>query len=626
MFDTSITSQAAEQQVTSPVTAGSSADTLALATPLVQTGVKVGMAFHQKGKLDKELGSVHEGLQGLDRQFSNIQEAIKSGQNRRGLEMRARAALKAAVGSSPLLKDYAEGLYSQYFGGASPSSTGTSGGTSAFKLSPEEEQAEKIQMELADLTLAGGYSEEQALGIIQSKRAGQVAKQELERLETESKVNMYQVQPLFDAAVTDWNVNFNVQLQTTMQANGGFLPQDTKVNFAREIDAQLIRQRRQLEKVVKDPRTGMYTVPVSEVTRMLGELDQQAANQKALLEDNSYQKFINDRQLIKNNEAAVTAMELLPQVTVLRKAGGDQFAAEWLNYSMRDNSKARAWLEAVNPEFASIMNMKPAMHNSIAVKGAAALFGGTGDMPTRPLTPTESLVIGDSISSNYALAVGVLERAKGGLGKVTETMPEALASTYSPKTQNIRDKKATTFKENIQDLQNGAINNVITQFRSEFGQMPHGLRVTAEMENPRTSGARPYVNVERALTRPASIRVTSDSGLRIPQEMANVVADLYRSVASNPTAVPDVLKGMKPEEVVSIWINSGQDIRNIPEPQMAMLVEELGYSYTTRDPGKSRASGGSDKLSRTADMLTEPVLDAFGDEVPREVQEREGLR
>ncbi|AFE86205.1 hypothetical protein [Salinivibrio phage CW02] len=606
MFDTSIQTQAASQQATQGVQEADALSALApAAIDMVKTGVEAkGIWDAEKAAqgLEEEFKAVDEEVSGLDKTFKGIKNALQTGGKRRNLELRAKTALAKAQADNPLIADRAEALYMEYFGGAG--STTSSSATGDFQLTAQEEAAQAAEKEIVNLQMAG-YSEEQAVGIYQMNKQAEVAETQLNMLQSQAKVNLYQARPAVDATLTNWDVQFNVSVQNAMQEGGGSLPQQDIVNLGRSVDAKAVQMKQKIRMSLTDPDTGSYSVPPSEVDALMQEVDDRAAAQKAILTDNSYQQFIVDRNTIKSNEAAVVAMEKAPQMMLMRKMLPDQAVAQIINYQARGNTKALNMLYAQNPEIKKLMELDPTSSPRFAVQGAAKLFGSVEGIQPDPLSTTESVIVSDLVASNAALATQILEKGSN-LAQLTEQNPDALVATFNQQTKGARKSKAKAMRENIQDLQAGAITKFNTIFRNEFGEFPSGIElVVEERKGALTSQERPYVNRADPKVRRPRIQVRSVEGLPLSQEMANVVANLYRSVEANPEALPDSLKGIDPAEAVAIMINSGMDMDKIPAPAIVEPQKEQGYSYRTPKPPEAPGSAGIDMTTGEAERRVE---------------------
>lgn len=607
MFDTSIQTQAASQQATQGVQEADAFSALApAAVDAVNTGMQVKSIWDAEKAvqgLEDEFGAIDEEVSGLDKTFKGIKNALETGGKRRNLELRAKTALSKAQADNPMIADKAEALYMEYFGGAG--STTSSSATGDFQATAQEELARAAEKEIVELQMAG-YSEEQALGIYQMNRQAEVADKQLQMLQNQAKVNLYQARPAVDAKLTSWDVNFNVGVQKAMEANGGSLPQADKIGLARSVDAQALKMKQQIRMSLTDPETGSYSIQPAEVDKLLEEVDQRAAAQKAILEDNSYQKFVVDRNTIKSNEAAVVAMEMAPKVMLMRKLLPDEAVSQILNYQMRGNTKALNMLYAQNPEIKKMMDLDPTQSHRIATQGMHKVMEGAQEGGTRKdLSAAESIVVSDLVSQNAALATQILEKGSN-LSQITENNPDALVSTFSQQTKGPRKSKAKLMRENIQDLQAGAITKLNTVFRNEFGEFPSGIElVVEERQGALTSQERPYVNRADPRARRPRIQVRSVEGLPLSQEMANIVANLYRSVEANPEALPDALQGVRPEEAVAIMINSGMDMDKIIAPAVVEPQKEQGYSYVTPKPAEAPGSKGIDMVTGEAERRVE---------------------
>ena len=595
IFSPTIETQPVAIQAAAPVTAGGVGDIAQTLAPVVQEGASLGRAFVEEGKLEEEFGKIDDELQGLNKQFTNISDAIKTGANRRNLQMRARTALKSAIASSPRLAPKAEAMFTKHFGGGD---AGTARGTSSFQLSPQEAQAEKVASEVAEWEVLG-YSPEQAMGAVRAKREAELAKNQATILATKDKVGMSEVMPVVNAGVTDWSVDYNRTVQTMMVDNGGTLTQEMIVNLGRQTDAMGLRKKQELERMLRG-KDGRYKVGQAQVDNLYAKIDAEVANQKAIARDNSYQKFITNQQLISTADATVTAIQMYPQVAVLKSLGGDEFAAKFLNANADRNDKVIAFMNERNPAFAEIMSGNFGMVNKISVAGAAKLFPRPDEGITRPvgavgpngvpellrrLTTEEAAIVGDQVATDHTMAITTLtEGSPEAMSSLSEEYPAVLAATYSPQTQTTRQMGKGNILENVAQLQFGAVDLLNKQFQRQFGYFPSGLEVIV---SPADIPSRGNWNPK------PKISVNATGGERMSQEMVNLVADLYRSIVANPKAVPEKLRGLPPEQVLAVYVNSGMRPEHVPEP----LIEEFVNPFKRKD--KPNVVGDAELLKKS---------------------------
>lgn len=611
MFDTELQSKPAEQQVTPTVSsAGMSAVTnvagfVGKASPLIGKAVTAYRDQSALDDLDTKLQQVDPEVKGLDQKFSSINQALESGQNRSRLQGAARRELKKAIADRPHIAQRANALYDSYFGG-SGSGASSSG---AFKLSPQEKGAQQAEQKISQLQFETGFSREKAQGILQAQANKTYSDAKLATLNNTSKVNAYQVQPLVDHSITGWSVNFNTQLQTALNNNGGTLPQESIINMNRDIEAQRVTMRQNVQNAITDPKTGRYTVTPEKAESLLKQVDDQADAQKLLLQNNSLQKFVSNAAQTASNEVMVQAIKLLPQVAVLKAAGGEQYATAILQAQVDNNPKLEAYLNKTNPQYSTILNTQPAAMTGFAITGGAKLFGNVktpeADMSdTTPqyspipgtrkkLSPLEAMSYGSIMASNPSVAINTFDKGED-LGRITSQYPDALSSTYSPRTRNYRKTRAATFNEKVQDLQSGSLNYILKQYRDEFNKFPSGIQVKAEKL---PDG--PVYRIGGVLTKQPKISVSSTGGY-LPQDIVNAVADLYRSIEDNPDAVPDKLKGLTPAQITEIMVNSGQDLRDLPTPESGVSQSELYGPYTSFAESSAGVTTGKDTISERA--------------------------
>lgn len=585
VFTPTIETPVAQQQVVSPVRDDTTATAIRGLTPFISEGVKVGIAFNEQSKLEAEFGEIDEELKSLDSQFKSIDQAIKSGGTKGALQMRARSALKSAVASSPILKSKADALYSQYFGGAGASGQGTSG---AFSLSPHEQQAQKVGAEIADLELLG-YSRDKAMAAVQASRAAEMAKNQADLLANQAKVQEYQVAPIVDSLLVGRDTQAQSQILAHLKTNGTFNPED-KLLFERQLDAQALQLKRQIQKAALNP-DGSYSIDASSVQAKMDRVDQQTVALKQMLTDSASLKLVEESNRIANAQVNLAVVQNFPQALVMKKALGDEAFNGFMQALSTGNARQLAFIKAQMPEISEVLGKEFNFTEGLTVKASAKLFEPTN---REPLGQMEKVAVGSFMGSNAQYAMEILGKADASqLAGITSVHPQALASTYSPKTQSVRSANKAMANP-ITEMQRGAMNNFNDLFRTEFGRFPSELEIIIQQQDPQTrlSAETPYVNFSNV---PRRIMVNSADGAQLSQEMVNIVADIFRSIEANPETIPEELrgKGLSPAQIATIWINSGMNPENLkffePLTEEVNLREDRGFNYRTQQPQEAQA-------------------------------------
>lgn len=583
LFNQSIETQPAQQQVVSPVTANPTAQALQSLAPLVQTGAEIGIGFQQKAKLEGEFDVINEELSGLDRELNGIDQAIKSGANKGALQMRARAALKSAIATSPTLKGHAESLYSNYFGGGGGAG-GTGGGTSgSFSLSPREEAARALDSEISELVLLG-YPEDKAKQAAQVKRQAAIAKDAADTLANEANVNLYQVKPVADSLIMGENVKFQTGLSALLKE--GPLTEEGRIAIGRDIEMGLANIKRSILKSVTNA-DGQLTISPSALDGMYQDAEDQAEGWKTLVKDNSAVDFYKNKVDIVNSQTQLAAYKHAPQMSIIREVLGDQATSEYIKALGTGNQKLLTFITKNNPELGSLLGGQFNLIEETSLKATANIFN-----TETKLTPMENTVIANQMAISPPYAMQILEKAGADKFRgITFAHPQSLAATYSPKTASMRAKPEIT--GGITEMQRGALDNFNDLFRSEFGRFPSGLEITVSRQDPRSrrSSNTPYANFA---VQPQRISVNAVSGEQMTQEMVNIVGDLYRSIEANPDTIPEPLrnKGLSVSQIATAWINSGMDTEALKyyEPFLEATTEaQKSFSYRTPEPAAPSA-------------------------------------
>ena len=609
-FNQSIETQAAQGRVTAPVTSGGIGDSVAALAPAALQAAQVGVGFYQKHKLEEEFSGVSEELKDLDGNLAKIDEAIKSGQSRKNLQMRARTALNSAIAASPMLKDAALEMYNKRFGGGTGNAiTGggvpAGGGAGSFALTPMEQEAQKVAGQVAEMRLIG-FTEEQAMGALHSKKAYEIAKVKADHLALQRNEEDWQRNqaweesvPVIDALSNEASVSFNLNLQKELMDNGGTLPKESITRMSREIDTWQVNMERQARNMLIDKRTGEYLGTPEEVHTMFKSFKDKAIAQKALLKDNSYQKFLADNKDTMTNQAYMIAAEMYPQLALIRELGGDSAVTEFITAKINGNSKYAAWMRAKLGEY---QRLAPDQMARSSVYAANKIFG-SNDVA---LTPAEAAAFAEVAATNPQTALMVLKNSVNSPRALTRNIPASLAITTSPKTRSARANPSADVVRNVQDLQAGAISNFNSEFSDQFGYMPSGIEVI--VQRPDNASVRKAGKAGKWVPRQAAtlfnekISVNASQGETLSQEMVSTIADLYRSIKDNPKALPEAMQGLTPEQAVSVWINSGMsDMNLVPEPFIQGHFDD-NDPYWSRNRQQPTAQPGTSITDRAKAM------------------------
>lgn len=585
VFTPTIETPVAAQQVTSPVTVSPTATAIEAFTPAITAGAEIGLAFHGQSKLKEEFDVIDEELGGLDQEFISIDQAIQSGGKKGSLQMRARASLKSAIAANPILKERAEALYSQYFGGAGTGGTGTSG---AFSLTPHEEQAQKVAAEIADLEILG-YSREKATAAVQAKRNAEVAKNQAELLTNQAKVAEYEVAPLVDNMVVGRSATAQEAILAHLKTSGSFSPED-KLLMERQFDVEAVQLKRQILAAVTNP-DGSYSIDGASVQAKLDKIDQQTASLKQMIRDSSSLTLVEESNRVANAQVNLAVIDNFPQALVMKKALGDQAFAGFMQSLSTGNARQLAFVKAQFPEIGEVLDKEFNFTQGLTLRGSAKLLDPSD---TQPLGNMERVAVGSFMGSNASYAMEILNKADPSqLSGIASAHPQVLASTYSPKTESVR-RTNPKIARSVTEMQRGAMNNFNDMFRTEFGRFPSNLEIVVQQQDPKTrlSSQVPYANFRQ---QPQRIMVNSADGAQLSQDMVNIVADIYRSIEANPDTIPEELrnKGLSPAQIATIWINSGMEPSNLrffePLQETTDINEDRGFDYRTQEPREASA-------------------------------------
>ena len=252
-----------------------------------------------------------------------------------------------------------------------------------------------------------------------------------------------------------------------------------------------------------------------------------------------------------------------------RAAGGDTVANSFMDYQVSNNPKALNYLMARNPQFARILTgQDPIAQHSISIQAGAKIMGENGTEFS--LSPEEAIIGGSNMAANPPVATAVLEKGNtASLKQVGKQSPASLAATFDPRTQVKRTKNASSYSENIQALQDGAMLSFIDTYRQTHKSFPTGIQIAVQTPT-NVGGQYGKRGAERIVIR-------DKDGTALSQNLVNQAADLYRSIKANPDALPPKLRKyydeLGPSGITTLWLNSGMDISDF-EPQFEDIPTE----------------------------------------------------
>ncbi len=435
MFDTSIQTQAASQQVASPVTANPTAALLEGAAPLIEAGVTAGIAFHEKGKLEDELSAVDEELKGLDNEFVNYKQAAKVGGNKAALEMKARAAYKKAVGNSPVLADRASEMYYEHFGtypsGSGGGAGGGSGGAggSAFALTPEQSAAGEKQAYVATFRNAG-KSQQVSEQMADTMLLADYAKANLAKMKYDQTVTYQSVAGNTMSAVNGLSTKFSNDMSQILK-QGGRLSVDQKDQWTVNLTNQRDQLLQQVTAASTDPKTGALLVDPTSFSNLQKQVSDRFTGMINLLDSASQEDFTKRAKTLLEDTNSVEAMTRFKEYDVLNRAGMGEYITIMANaMSMGDSPYSPKkggtiqHLFAANPAVGDLFaNSQPGAAETAAVSGFRKMLTGSNpdfspenfgysSAMSAPINHAERAALAVTAATNPQVAKVVLKRGR----------------------------------------------------------------------------------------------------------------------------------------------------------------------------------------------------------------------
>jgi hypothetical protein len=566
IFTPTIETQAVAPRVPSPVEDTTTAQAIQAFTPMIAEGVKFGIAKHDMNKLQGQFEGINDELSGLDKQFSSIDQAAKTGGNKAALQVRARAALKTAIAQNPSISSSAEQMFNNYFATTPSSGKGTSG---AFTLSPQEKAAQQVKAKVATYQMTFGWDESKALEAVQAEEGAKIAKAKADELANQSNVAQYHVAPIVDSMVNGRAVDANSYVLNHLKTQGAFSPND-KLVYSRKLDAEGAQLKQKFLRSVTN-KDGSYSVSPDYVQNQLKKIDDQTTSLKSIVSDSSSVKLLEESNRVANAKMNLTMMQKFPKMMTLHKVLGDAATNSFIQALSSGNTRLVSYIEAQNPELREILGGQFNFTEDLTVDGSVKMLDKDNDAP---MTGMEKTATGSFMNSNAQYAMKILEHA--GADKLTalgKAHPDSLASTHTPNTKAVREGNPK-MANSVSAMQYGVIQHLDESFRDKYGRWPSGLKITVQKSEPEKLGPGYYLMWPRAVQQ-KRILVSAADGTSLEQEDVNMVAELYRSIEANPDTIPEGLKGkgLSPAQIATIWINAGMDTKNLSK--FEPLIQKL---------------------------------------------------
>lgn len=299
-------------------------------------------------------------LSDLNKKFDRIVQARQAGGNSAALQVKARAELDIARANAPWVAKEADRLFRDKFSGGS-------GG--AFEATPEEKAREKHLQKVEETRLALGLStQEEAQKRISLDENAKSAKIQADAQKEVREYNGDLVFSNTQAQLTNNSIKFMDGINRAVVQGGGSISSDGVRSLSLTIDQQVVQLKQQLNSQTRDPESGHLLVSKASLDDNLKEIEDWAADTKAMLGDSAYLKVIQDLNTEQTAEINFLATKKYNTLKTLNAAGGQAAVEAYLKAAARPEGAAKQLLIGANP-IAKDMFKQPGSFNQASADG-----------------------------------------------------------------------------------------------------------------------------------------------------------------------------------------------------------------------------------------------------------------
>lgn len=540
-------------------------------------------------------------LTDLGSKFDRVAQARESGGNATSLQVKARADLDAAKANSPWIAEQADKLWRDKFGGGS-------GGTGIFKATPQEAQAAKDMADLQSFSAQRNISLEEG-----SKRMALNKHAEDTKLQVQAQKDARE----FNSEALFFNTQAQINNQTVKMMDavnnlmvGGTLSGEDLRSVELTTNQVALQLKQDLNSLAKDPETGHLVIDQDGYEANLKEIEDWAAETKAMAKDNSYLKVIQDvnsGQSAEINHVATKKYRLIKEIEAgLGQAGVKEFMA----IALRPEGTAKDLLIKRSP-FAKELFKQQGSFKQAASQGYEKVM-----LPTPAnvhMTQAEAIATGSILNDprNSKIMLGVVEKVA--------TEPEATAPVKSMIKQD-SDSSAFLWSERFKgwakvnqskakDVLDVGVDSLkkafLSSYVSETGKLPSDFEIkdtVRETETRRTKGG----SVQVPSNRRGSLKRNVVVGEGMTKETGKILSSMLSILIQNPQYAEKVANDLGTPD-------------DTPHQLVRSMV--LGVDLTADDRAFMEGQKGEGTSKATAlPADTTASFNALEDSSPEEIQ------
>ena len=533
-----------------------------LFTDVAQVATEATFAFTRQEELSELRGT-----------FDKIVQARQQGGDSTKLQLRARAALDKAKANTPWAAQEADALFRSTFSG------GGSGGV--FSKTPEEKAQEAHLQKVEETRLALGLSSaEEAQKRITLEENAKSAKI---MADSQKEVRNYNSELVFSNTQTQLNnqsIKFMDAMNRMINTGGGSLSADNVRSINLTVDQEALRLRQELNAQTRDPKTGHLLISKDGYETNLKEIEDWAAETKAMAADQGYLKLIQELNSEQSAEINFVANQKYRTLKELEAGGGQAAVKAFLDIAMQPEGTKKEFLKKFS---------NPVVQEMFKQQGSFKEASSTGFdklvLPTPNnifMTEAEAYATGTELNDprNSVLLTAILDGLTTGIGNVDPYMsmikknPDSSALTWSDRFKSWaasnKGKAKTALDATVQSLRT----SFLSAYVSENSSLPTDLEVV-DIEGTDVGTGRNRRNV-RNVTRRNVVR-----GTGVSPESGKIISNMLSVFVHNPdfakqTASDLGMAGATPHELVKAVIMGA------PEEAPEETTSESGASVPAK--------------------------------------------
>ena len=528
-------------------------------------------------------------LSELNSKFDKIIQARESGKGASILQVRAREDLNAAKANSPWVAEQADKLFREKFSGG--------GSTGIFKATPQEKAAsdhlELVEETRLKLGLSTGEEAQKRISLDENAKSAKL------QAEAQKQVRNYNGELVFSntqAQLNSQSIKMMDAMNRIMKTSGGTLSNDAVRDVTMTVDQTALQLKQELNTQTRDERTGHILIDKAGYDANLKEIEDWAAQTKAVAADSSYLKIIQDLNTEQSAEINYVATNKYRTLKELGAAGGQAAVNAYLVAARTKEGAAKQLLIGANP-IAKDMFKQGGSFNQASSDGLDKII-----LPTPAslnMSQQEAMATGTVLNDpkNAKLLISTVDKvstepeAVEPFKSMIKQNPDSSAVMWSQqfKSWAYQNKpKAQTVMDSGMDALKKAF---LSAYVSDTNKLPTDFEIkdsVREMETVRTKGGRKEVPARGK----GSFRRNVVVGEGVTKETGKILSNMLGILVQNPEYAKKVASDLgtpdaTPQQLVrSVVLGNAAPVEEAPATP-SKEVKPDGFTGATKPTGMS---------------------------------------